>query len=225
MRGSGGYDFRLRCHSLRVYANPRRYYIGETPKVISHTGGKPIAGAESTFRRVRAMGEGTEEHLLEQGDAHFDAEEYDAAESLYRAALAQREASPGIPSEPVAVALNRLANVHYKRKEDFAAGELFAQALVIREAILPPDAPDLRLSVNNLANAYRNQGRFAEAEPLYRRSLAMLERQTGHTDHPPVWRNLIRVLEGQGKQDEAAEFTERLRAWEMLQSERDRPAG
>jgi len=50
---------------------------------------------------------------------------------------------------------------------------LFELALAIREAVLPPDAPELRLSVKNLANTYRNLGRFAEGEPLYRRSLGL----------------------------------------------------
>jgi Flp pilus assembly protein TadD len=81
-------------------------------------------------------------------------------------------------------------------KDDVAAGRLFERALAIREAVLPPEAPELRLSVNNLANAYRNLGRFAEAELLYRRSLRMREQETGHLNHPAIWRNLMRVLEG-----------------------------
>ena len=37
----------------------------------------------------------------------------------------------------------------------------------------------------NLANLYMDMGRYAEAEPLYRRSLEIREKQLGG-DHPAV---------------------------------------
>ncbi len=40
-------------------------------------------------------------------------------------------------------------------------------------------------SLNNLAALYQAQGRYAEAEPLYRRSLAIVEKALG-PDHPDV---------------------------------------
>ena len=40
-------------------------------------------------------------------------------------------------------------------------------------------------SLNNLAALYQTQGHYAQAEPLYRRSLAILERALG-PDHPDV---------------------------------------
>ena len=39
--------------------------------------------------------------------------------------------------------------------------------------------------LNNLALLYNNQGRYAEAEPLYKRSLTILESTLG-PDHPQV---------------------------------------
>ena len=41
-------------------------------------------------------------------------------------------------------------------------------------------------SLNNLAILYVDLGRYAEAEPLYRRSLAIQEKQLGATT--PTWR-------------------------------------
>jgi len=158
------------------------------------------------------------DRLITEGDLRFHREAFADARPCFRAALDLRQAAVGEQHEIVAVALNRLANVYYQEKNDRVAGELFARALAIREAVLPPDAPDLRLSVNNLANAYRNQGRFAEAEPLYRRSLRMREQEAGHPDHPAIWRNLARVLEGQGKRAEAAEFAERIREFESARA-------
>ena len=44
-------------------------------------------------------------------------------------------------------------------------------------------------SLNNLAILYQDMGRYAEAEPLYRRSLAIGEKQLGR-DHPDVANSL-----------------------------------
>jgi Tetratricopeptide repeat len=43
------------------------------------------------------------------------------------------------------------------------------------EKALGPEHPDFATSLDNPANLYRVTGRYAEAEPLYRRALAILE--------------------------------------------------
>ena len=43
----------------------------------------------------------------------------------------------------------------------------------------------MALSLNNLAGLYRTQGDTAKAEPLYKRSLAIVEKALG-PDHPDV---------------------------------------
>ena len=48
-----------------------------------------------------------------------------------------------------------------------------------------PIIPMLRQSLNNLAVLYKDQGRYADAEPLYKRSLAIEEKALG-PDHPDV---------------------------------------
>ena len=42
-------------------------------------------------------------------------------------------------------------------------------SLAIREKALGPDHPDVATSLNNLAELYEAQGRYADAEPLYKR--------------------------------------------------------
>ncbi len=49
------------------------------------------------------------------------------------------------------------------------------QLLALREKTLGPDHPDVAQSLNNLAFLYEDQGRYAEAEPLYKRALAIDE--------------------------------------------------
>ena len=48
-----------------------------------------------------------------------------------------------------------------------------------------PIIPMSRRSLNNLARLYDDQGRYAEAEPLYKRALAIREKALG-PDHPDV---------------------------------------
>ena len=60
-------------------------------------------------------------------------------------------------------------------------------------------------SLNNLAELYRTQGRYAEAEPLYRRSLTIREAKLG-PDHPDVatsLNNLAGLYRAQGRYAEA----------------------
>src|SRR5262249_14182367 len=58
-----------------------------------------------------------------------------------------------------------------------------------REQVLTPDHPDVAVSLNNLAELYGVQGRFADAEPLHKRSLAIREKTLG-PDHPLVGQSL-----------------------------------
>ncbi len=55
----------------------------------------------------------------------------------------------------------------------------------IREQTLRPDHPELAKSLNNLANVYEEEGKYAQAEPLYQRALALAERANG-PNHPDV---------------------------------------
>ncbi len=48
-----------------------------------------------------------------------------------------------------------------------------------------PDHPDLATDLNNLALLYEAQGRYAEVEPLYQRSLTIVEKALG-PEHPNV---------------------------------------
>ncbi len=69
-------------------------------------------------------------------------------------------------------------------------------------------------SLNNLAALYQAQGNYAEAEPLYRRSLAIMEKALG-PEHPNVATNLenyAALLRETGRADEAAEMEARAKA-------------
>ena len=68
--------------------------------------------------------------------------------------------------------------------------------------------PTIRMShvsLNNLAVLYDEQGRYAEAEPLYKRALAIREKALG-PDHPDVatsLNNLALLYDDQGRYADA----------------------
>ncbi len=69
-------------------------------------------------------------------------------------------------------------------------------------------------SLNNLASLHQAQGNYAEAEPLYRRSLAIREKALG-PEHPDVAQSLdnyAALLRETGRADEAAEMEARAKA-------------
>ena len=79
------------------------------------------------------------------------------------------------------------------------------RSLAIREKALGPDHPDVGTSLSNLAVLYQSQGRYADAEPLYKRSLAIREKALG-PDHPDVGtslNNLAGLYQSQGRYAEA----------------------
>ena len=53
------------------------------------------------------------------------------------------------------------------------------RSLAITEKALGPDHLDLMQSLDNLAALYETQGRYAEAEPLRRRALAIRDKELG----------------------------------------------
>jgi tetratricopeptide (TPR) repeat protein len=64
------------------------------------------------------------------------------------------------------------------------AQDLLEKLLKIREAEGKEDL-ELALALNELAELYRSQGKYAEAEPLLQRALAIWEQKLGK-DHPDV---------------------------------------
>ena len=76
----------------------------------------------------------------------------------------------------------------YQQGRYSEAEEYFSAALKGAESFGPED-PRLATSLNNLAELYRTQSKYAQAEPLYERSLAIREKALG-SEHPNVARSL-----------------------------------
>ncbi len=72
----------------------------------------------------------------------------------------------------------------------------------------------IRRDLNNLAALYRAQGHYAEAEPVYQRSLAIREKALG-PDHPHVatsLENYAALLRETARADEAERMEARAKA-------------
>ncbi len=79
---------------------------------------------------------------------------------------------------------------------------------------LGPDHPDVATTLRNLAALYKAQGKYAEAEPLYKRALAIWEKAMG-PDHPQValvLENMAELYKETGRLDEAKRLEERAKA-------------
>ena len=86
--------------------------------------------------------------------------------------------------------------------------------LAIREKALGPAHADVGDSLDKLASFYRDQGRFAEAEPLYIRSQAIWANALGE-EHPKVassLENYAALLQATNRADEAEKLEARAAA-------------
>ena len=72
------------------------------------------------------------------------------------------------------------------------------------EQTYDPKSEEVTWSLNNLAWLYHNQGRYAEAELLYTRALAIWEKVLGPEDGDTqtAKRNYLACLEAQNKSQE-----------------------
>ena len=63
---------------------------------------------------------------------------------------------------------------------------LAEQAVAVKEKLFGPGHLKLAKSLNSLANMYFYQGKYAEAEPLYKRTLAGIGHCDGSDDEPSI---------------------------------------
>ncbi len=121
--------------------------------------------------------------------------------ALSAAAVAQARAGDAAGARDTrALALEITPRVHKKNSRDSLA--------------LGEEHPRAATSLNNLASLYRVQGRYAEAEPLYQRSLAIREKALA-AEHPHVadsLENYAALLRKTGRDIEAVKLEARAKA-------------
>jgi tetratricopeptide (TPR) repeat protein len=176
-----------------------------------HQRGK-YAEAEAYLKRTI----GLHEHLdyaeqisiqLSLARLRTDQQRYSDAESAYKHVLAvyekrdQQHARGSLPKPPTASVLKSLAALALKQGQPDRAEELHKSALRVLED-LGPDRFDVARMLNDLAEFYREQKRYAEAEPLLKRALAIYMKGDMSPNHGPVrtaLASLAAVFTGQGR--------------------------
>jgi CHAT domain-containing protein len=110
---------------------------------------------------------------------------------------------------PASAQKNGLAAQSAKIAELSRAGQ-YADALVLAKAMVAdlekrPQSRDLGAALNNLGQLYGSMGQDGEAEPLYKRSLAILEKTAGadSSEIAPELNNLAALYERQSRYAEA----------------------
>ena len=85
--------------------------------------------------------------------------------------------------------------------------------MAIDEKALGENHPDVATDMNNLAELYRAQGKYAQAEPLYKRSLKIGRKALGpeHLQVATVFENMAELFKKFGKEDEAKKLEARAR--------------
>ncbi len=153
--------------------------------------------AEQLFDRVaEETGQAAAAALLQSGRLAEDRLDYSKALRNYAAAVAL---APDNPDYLLPAGEMTLEMGEYQRAEEW-----LEHLLAIREQEGNEDA-ELALALNDLAVVYMDQGRYAEAEPLYKRSLEIYEQSLGK-EHPHVaaaLNNLAWLYYEQGRYDEA----------------------
>lgn len=144
------------------------------------------------------------------GSVRLARHEFDQAIAEQEAALALFASMPEPDRGDMTVALGNLAAAMQMKGDLEGAARRQREALAMREEILGESHPRLAVPVLNLANTLGKQGKYAEAEPLYQRAIALLDR--GGKPPPQLASPLLGlgvIYKKQGRYDEAAALYER----------------
>jgi tetratricopeptide (TPR) repeat protein len=141
-------------------------------------------GAEALFQQSYAQhSEGAEKQEKAQAADAFALAEINRLQFKYpEAKIYYQKAVQLDPENPLY--LHRAGLTRYTLGEYDEAELLYLHSLRIRENELEKNHPDVASSLNNLALLYDAQNKFAQAEPLHFRSLAI--REILGKDHPDV---------------------------------------
>jgi CHAT domain-containing protein len=132
----------------------------------------------------------TAESLNNLAATYYKQNNLEKTADLLRQSLAITEKKSGESLDTADTAGN-LGRVFQKLKKYDEAEKLFIRSLSIRRATLPAGHPDIGTSEFVLAKLYDVEGKFTQAEPLWKQSVTEISERLG-----PLHRDLIAVYEG-----------------------------
>ncbi|MCA9736247.1 MAG: tetratricopeptide repeat protein [Gemmatimonadota bacterium] len=132
--------------------------------------GRPTEAATSLAEATRLLQQegGDDDEALARAlylwaDAAHSSGDFEAADSLFEAAVARYRSRAGVPSVELATSLNSLANIRLYRGQLGEGAALMEQALDVARTVYGPMHPAVAEGLVGLTNARALQGRFAEA--------------------------------------------------------------
>ena len=182
-----------------------------------------IALAEKAYKFAKEKFGKTDQNTLismnNLGELYRSMGRYSEAEPLYKEALQLLEKVMGKEHPYTLTSINNLAALYHYQGSYGKAEPLYKEALQLCEKLLEKEHPnyiggldniaELYLNymggLNNLAGLYHSQGRYSEAEPLYKEALQLCEKLLGK-EHPGTLisiNNLARLYHSQGRYGEA----------------------
>ncbi|HEY9711931.1 MAG TPA: tetratricopeptide repeat protein, partial [Chroococcales cyanobacterium] len=134
--------------------------------------------------------------------------DYACAEIMWQAAYRQAQLFDKF-DQRLAITLEGLAEALWHQQKFDEAEKYAAETLEFFIAARGPHHLDVGVTANNLAMLYKMQGKYAEAEPLYRQAIDILKVGIG-SDHPEfqnILAHYAEVLRQTGRADEATRLT------------------
>jgi tetratricopeptide (TPR) repeat protein len=167
--------------------------------------------------------------LANLGNLYYQQGKYTEAEPLLLRALQLREQSSGSDDSSVANLLVNLGNLYYQQGKYAEAKPLLqravqileqqvkqAQQVQLRTSDLPVAergvvADFLAIALMSQGDLYYQQGKYAEAEPLFLRALHIREQAQGpqHSETAETMHDLARLREALGNREEARVWYDR----------------
>jgi len=135
----------------------------------------------------------------------------DLAEQTFKAAVTNCEAAVGTNHPSLVMPLDSLANFYYfaEHRYDLAA-PLCGRILQIVENTSPTDEAEVEKRARAVAAVYRAQGEYARAEPFYRQTLDLAEKNNDQV--PTCLLAVSGFYHDWGKYDQAESLCQRARA-------------
>jgi len=151
--------------------------------------------------------------LSNLGYALDQEQRFDESEELHTQALAIQTRLHGKGHPALIQPLTNLAFGFRERGDRARAEAYLAESVHIAERAFGESHPALAQPLNNLGELYRREGELDTAAPLLQRALAIMQDAVPEADHPdllPFLENNAARLRQQGREEEAAQLSERI---------------
>ncbi|MEK7407165.1 MAG: tetratricopeptide repeat protein [Acidobacteriota bacterium] len=167
---------------------------------------------QSLDLRIKIFGPGSPEAAevrTNLGNLYTALEDYSKALVQLEEALGVWKKAPGHRYDEAA-ALNNLGNARHRMGQHAEAERLLGAAIQIWREMLHPDDPTLAEAMTNLAKVQVSLGRYADAEALFKESLAMATARfgSGHPIEASIRRAYADLLRRARRKNEAKRMLE-----------------